>query len=649
MRHVMRSTVSTVVAVAVLASVPVAAQADAPDDTVSATEPSSYDLPEGGTVVFNPTDPAGAGATVKVTKLEESDASANTIDGVVTAIGDAVDVTATSPSGEDITSLQHEVTITPGTQDEPPTDEVTPAIELTFPVSQKDLDGIDLATLGVYSRESADEEWTWVPSAYDPDLGAVVAQSDHLSEFTVMGAPAAPTVSEPKPALPKVALDPDNLIGRALWHDHVYNELEFSYAVAANVKTRLEDECSAEVLITRTDSEPIVARTTRANRISAFGADIAMTLAFNTNNAAPDGIARPWGTARDGGVVAWSANNAASRSLGNSIKSDIVTYTGRSDRRTLNPPSDNLPYSELVGSAPAYAHAELLFLDHNYDWPVINGHLSLVADAVYSSILKQIEATSGIACAEPVTLPEPPSQALIDQLTQMGKNNYQIYGTDPVNLSTGNFVTSEKVFELTGVGDQNMDLTLAYNALDGRAGQVGNGWNFAFASRVQRFADGSVLATLADGRRVDFTPDGSGGYVANAGGKASLTDTADGVRLTFSDRTSLEFAVDEVTGYGTLTRAVDRQGNTYTLTYGPLAEASEGEVVFPPLTSITDEAGQTVDVTSTAQGRITSFTHPDGRVWTLGYDADGNLTSITDGAGRTRSFAYNDRGPALRR
>ena len=89
---------------------------------------------------------------------------------------------------------------------------------------------------------------------------------------------------------------------------------------------------------------------------------------------------------------------------------------------------------------------------------------------------------------------------------------------------------------------------------------------------------------------------------------------------------------------------MDRQENAYTLTYGPLAEASDGEVVFPPLTSITDEAGQTVTVASTADGRITSFTHPDGRVWTLGYDASGNLTSIKDGAGRTRSFDYNAAG-----
>ena len=448
MRRALRSTVSTFLAIALFAAVPWPASAASPGDTISATEPSSYNLPEGGTVVFNPTDPAGTGATVDVAALDTSEASAVTAGGTVTAIGNGVDVSATSPGGEDITSLKHGVTIVPGTEDQPATDEVTPAIELTFPVSAADIAGIDPATLGVYSREKPKDPWTWVPSAYDRALGAVVAQSDHLSEFTVMGAAASAQAA----ATPKIALDPDDLMGRAKWNGTVYNELQFSSAVASAVKTKLENECSADVLITRDASQPIVSRTTRANLISNFGADIAMTLAFNTyNTSQTDGIARPWGIESDGGILAWSANNAASIGLGNNIKSDIVDYTGRSNTRRLNP-TTALPYSALVNSAPAYAHAELLFLDHNYDWPVISNHLDLVVEAVFSSIVKQIDATAGIACAKPVTLPAPPSQELLDQLKQLGKNNYQIYGTDPVNLSTGNFVTSEKVFSLTGVG-----------------------------------------------------------------------------------------------------------------------------------------------------------------------------------------------------
>ena len=646
MQRALRSMSSMTLASAflVVLAMPATAGTQSTDNTISASEPSSFEIPGGGTVVFNPTDPNAVGASVDVAPLNVAGATAQTPGGDVVAIGDGVEVTVTSPAGDSVTSIEHAVTITPGSADGPAVADLTPAIELTFPVAEADIAGIDRATLGVYSRETADEPWVWVPSAYDAERGAVVAQSDHLSEFTVMGAPVEQD-STSNGRAPRIALDPDDLVGRALWNGQVYNELQFSYAVATEVQARLQAECSAEVLITRTADDAVVSRTTRANLIKNFDADIAMTLAFNTYNSSPtDGIARPWGIEQDGGVIAWAANNSASTMLGNSIKADIAAYTGRSDRRPLNPSGTNLPYSQLVASAPAYAHAELLFLDHNYDWPVISTRRDLVVDAVFASIVDQIAATSGISCAEPVTLPEPPSQAVIDQLRQLGRNNYQMYGTDPVNLSTGNFVSSEKVFTLTGVGDQEMDLSLAYNALDGREGPVGKGWNFAFVSRAQLFADGSYLVTLADGRRVGFVPDGGGGFTVTSGGQASLSEIDSGVRMTFGDGTSLDFAVDEDSGYGTLVRTVDRQGNAFTLTYGPMAEVAEGHVAFPPLQSITDEAGQVVVVTSTESGLITGFTHPDGRQWLLTHDAEGNLTSVTDGAGRVRSFTYNAEG-----
>ncbi len=605
-------------------------------------ESTTIALPDGGEADFNVVDQATDGASVEAEPIAVEGATAETIDGDVFALSDGVSIVATDAAGEDISDFEHDVTIVEATEDTPAyVSEFIPAIELTFPISEEQLAEVDVASLGVYSRESEDDEWQWVPSAYDAELGAVVAQSDHLSEFTVMAAPAAVA---PDPTVPRIALDPDDALGKALWNGTVYNELQFSHAVATAVKARLENECLAEVLITRNSSTAFVARTTRSNRIRNFDADIAMTLAFNNYNTASDGIARPWGISRDGGVVAWSASNSASTRLGNNTKTQIVNWTGRPDRRGLNPPSSVLPYSQLVGSAPAYAHAELLFLSHNYDWPIISTRLDLVTDAVYSSIIQQIEATGGIACAEPVTLPTPPTQDVLDDLAQLGQNNYQIYGTDPVNLATGNFLASEEVFTLSGVGDQVIDLTLAYNALDGRVSPVGNGWNFGYSSRAQLYDNGAVMAILADGRSVYFESDGAGGFATPAGARSTLAAVEGGAVLTFADNTSLEFTFDEESGYGTLARAVDRQGNAYTLVYGPLAEAAEGGYTFPPLQSITDQAGQTVAVQSTPEGRITGFTHPDGRQWTLAYDAAGNLTSISDGANRTRSFAYNAGG-----
>jgi RHS repeat-associated protein len=632
MRRALRSTVSTFLVIALFAAVPWPASAESPGDTISATEPSSYDLPEGGTVVFNPTDPAGTGATVYVATLETSGATAATAHGTVTAIGNGVDVSATSPGGEDITSLKHEVTIIPATEDQPATDEMTPAIELTFPVSAADIAGIDPATLGVYSRENPGEEWTWVPSAYDSDLGAVVAQSDHLSEFTVMGAAASAA-----PAGPRIVLDPDADLGWAVWDGVRYGELKANYSLATKVRDRLVEQCDADVVLTRENDTAVVSKATRANTARNHNPDITVTLAFNST----DGL--PWGTPNDGGPLAWGRDAAAGDvRLANDLLNQIGLFTDRHSTRAVNP-TTALPYSEFGIVPGTVVHLEAMYLNHNHDFPWINGGMDTIADAVYTGILDEIEA-QGLSCAKAPTYPTPPSAEEIQHFAELGKQNQHVYGADPVNLSTGNFVTSEKVFNVTGVGDQNMDLALAYNALDGRASQVGNGWNFAYSSRAQLYANGGAMVTLADGRSVFFDSDGAGGFVTPNGARSTLTAVDGGAVLTLADRTSLEFTFDEVTGYGELTRAVDRQGNAYTLTYGPLADASGGEFVFAPLTSITDQAGQTIAVTSTAQGRITAFTHPDGRVWTLGYDANGNLTSVKDGAGRTRSFAYNGKG-----
>ena len=337
MRRVLRSTVSTALAIALFAAVPWPASAEAPGDTISATEPSSYDLPEGGTVVFNPTDPAGTGATVDVATLETSGATAATADGTVTAIGDGVDVSATSPTGEDITSLQHEVTIIPGTEDQPATDEMTPAIELTFPVSAADIAGIDPATLGVYSRESADDPWTWVPSAYDSDLGAVVAQSDHLSEFTVMGAPAV-AASACRP--PGSLLDPDDLVGGRLERRPLQRACSSATSVATSSQDELVDECSTRTcLITRDASSRRVARRRARTSSRNFERGHRHDARLQRVQLVPRGTANDAPGARaDGGIVAWSANNAASTGLANTgqDRDREVTRAART-RAAVNP------------------------------------------------------------------------------------------------------------------------------------------------------------------------------------------------------------------------------------------------------------------------------------------------------------------------
>lgn len=63
---------------------------------------------------------------------------------------------------------------------------------------------IDPASVRVMTRENAGEAWTELPSYFDPETKRVRAESDHLSQFVVIGTPFVP------PPGPRVVLDPDD-------------------------------------------------------------------------------------------------------------------------------------------------------------------------------------------------------------------------------------------------------------------------------------------------------------------------------------------------------------------------------------------------------------------------------------------------------
>ena len=220
----------------------------------------------------------------------------------------------------------------------------------------------------------------------------------------------------------------------------------------------------------------------------------------------------------------------------------------------------------------------------------------------------------------------------------LGYQNYLTYGADPVSFSTGNLLEDEPIFSLTGVGGQQIDVELVYNSQDGRLGRVGAGWTFGLGARAQRFDDGSVLIVRGDGASFIFEPDGTGGYDGEEGLYQTLTENGDGRLLLTSERgESWLFNADDIEGIGELAEYTDRQGNTMTLGYATPDEDDQ----FVPLASITDEAGQVIQVGHDALGRISTFTHPDGRTWTLGYDAAGDLVSITNPDTRQRTFTYD--------
>ncbi|MFJ2370892.1 RHS repeat-associated core domain-containing protein [Microbacterium sp. NPDC087665] len=544
-------------------------------------------------------------------------------------VSDPVEIVALDAAGEKVTSFPAELIDLPSDDPEhgPTVKDVIPGITLEFDVDMQRVKDSEVATstLRIYTRSTPEDPWTELPSYFDAETQTVKGESDHLSQFVVIGTPF------PVPPGPVVVLDPDNDEG-IVQTPAPATEFPYNWQLVQGLKSYLELQCNAQVVLTNPTGTPFVSRGVRAGRAAAANPVATVGFGFATWQG------HGWGTESEGGTMAYSRGSAADNSLRDSFVTHMPTYTGRP--ANVEPSNANFPFTQFVGLPGAYAHIETLFLDHNYDRPVIDQGFGSIIDGTFRSLGGYLEGI-GFDCTDPVLggWPSPPSQAELARWRQLGYQNYQTYGADPVSFSTGNLVESFPLFDLAGPGAQSIAANLVYNAQDGRLSRVGAGWSFGLGARAQRFDDDSVMIVRGDGASFVFASDGAGGYTGEEGLGLTLTEAGAGqLNLASDDGETWVFDAADVWGIGELARHVDRQGNATTLTYGP---ADRNVHQFVPLTSITDAAGQTVAVTSDGVGRITGFTLPDGRTWSLAYNDAGDLMSITSADGSVQSFTYD--------
>ncbi|MFJ3394670.1 RHS repeat-associated core domain-containing protein [Leifsonia aquatica] len=558
-----------------------------------------------------------------------------------TPVSDPVEITATDGDGKPVTQFPAKAVNTRGGGNEGPVvSDVVPGIALEL---KPDLDlvtanGLDPATLQIYTRENAGEQWTVLPSYYDAEAGVVKGVSTHLSQFVVIGD------AFPVPDRPVIVLDPDNDEGHVTTPAPPVTELSYNIQLAQQVASRLQNLCLATVHITREDpGNPMIPREIRAGQMAAWNPTLSLGIGFNTWEGVAWGGEHP----EQGGSQVFSRGGAADNAVSDSLVGNLPTYTGRPAKNVGN--NGNFPGDEFAGVPNAFTHLEALYLDNHYDRSYMdNGGMPHLADGVFTGLGMYL-GTQGFDCTDPVTggWPTPPSAADFARWRMLGLQSYLTYGGEPFSFSTGNLFEQEELFSLPGAGGSSTDITLFYNSQDGRLSRVGAGWSFGMGARAQRFIDGSVMVVRDDGASFGFAGNGSGGYTTSDPGVHQTLTEAGGGRLKLTDVSGESWLFDtaNIDGIGNLVSYTDTEGRTTTLSYGPPADMATSQ--FYPLASITDASGQTLQVDSDALGRVTGFTRPGGDRWSLSYDGAGNLTTITLPDSRTKQFRYDDKHQLL--
>ena len=504
---------------------------------------------------------------------------------------------------------------------------VKPGVTIAMGVDPAILPTLDPASLQIFTRENAGDPWLPLASHYDSATQTVIGESGHLSQFVVIGKPYVAPVG------PVVVLDPDDGVAHTDSPAKVDSELPYNIALANGVKTLLQNACLATVKLTREDpATPYVDAQTRADFAAAQNPSLTATLAFD----APVGHA--WGvTAASGGSKVFSNGLADSDAVGDYLNNTLPSYTTRSSKSWAPIPAQNIPQKEFEPNPGTYIHLEALNLDNNCDWPIIDQHMDEIAAGVAESF-RQYLISKGYNCLSPAAagFPSPPTAAAKAAWADLGKQNYQLYGSEPVSFSTGNLIEEEPILTLPGNGGSSIDLGLTYNAQDGRLTRSGAGWSLGVGAHAQVFNDASVMIVRGDGASYTFTPNKAGGYDGDPSMHKTLTNAAGKLTLTGADGQTWTFDATDAEGIGELSSYRNLAGNGYDVAYGTPSPTAQ----FLPIASITDTGGQVIRATSDAEGRTTSFTAPDARAWGFAYDAAGNLTAITyPGGGGGRHIA----------
>ncbi len=209
----------------------------------------------------------------------------------------------------------------------------------------------------------------------------------------------------------------------------------------------------------------------------------------------------------------------------------------------------------------------------------------------------------------------------------------------PVTLATGQELLGATDLRIAGLVPMSVDRTYnpfdALNSITGTALSLGFGWALSYDVVLFPLSTGLVRIVLAGNSRIDFTPDGTGGFAVAIDTRfygARLSSLSSGWELRFKDGRVWRFGPFGGVGLQLLVERRDTNGNSLTISRnssGKILSVQGGQRTlqfnYGPngfVSAVNDPLGRTIAYSYNAQNQIASVTAPDNGVTSYTYAND---------------------------
>ena len=251
---------------------------------------------------------------------------------------------------------------------------------------------------------------------------------------------------------------------------------------------------------------------------------------------------------------------------------------------------------------------------------------------------------------------------IIGFAAMLGKIGCSVFGFDPVNLNTGNFIYEKEDLVIHGITTLSFHIT--YNSMEEYSGgALGEGWHHNYEISVDDKGDGMLDLHLGDGRVVPYRRSIGNLYTPLLKGIGLIKQEPDGYH--YAAGQGMEYTFDK---QGRLLARKDRSGNTDRFVYnssGQLCEArgANGGILYyrynkeGNLYHVSDHTGREVRLRYSYRV-LQQYINPSGQAYTYQYNENLRLESVTtprgiegvrnvyDGANRVISQTLPDGGTA---